>query len=60
MKLHKDYKKYIKHSKEGALQFIADVAVGYDGQSTVEGLTGLIDEIRKVALLGLKQKEEGK
>lgn len=56
-KLQKDYEKYIKHSKEGALQYIADIALGYDGNFTVEGLTGLIDEIRAVALLGLKQKE---
>ena len=56
-KLHKDYEKYIKHSKKGALQYIADIALGYDGHFTVEGLTGLIDEIRAVALLGLKQKE---
>ena len=30
-KLHKDYERYIKHSKEGALQYIADIAIGYDG-----------------------------
>lgn len=56
-KLHKNYEIYIKHSKKGALQYIADVALGYDGYKTEEGLKGLIDEIRVVALLGLKQKE---
>jgi len=57
MKLHKDYKKYIKHSKEGALQLIADIAFDYDGYDTVPKLKWLIDELRAIALLGLKQKE---
>ena len=57
MKLHKDYKRYINHSKEGALQLITDLAVGYDGYNTIEGLKALIDELRAIALLGLKQKE---
>jgi len=57
MKLHKDYEKYIQHSKVGALQLIADIAVGYDGYNTIEGLKELIDELRAIALLGLKQKE---
>ena len=57
MKLHKDYKRYIKYSKEGALQLIADLAVGYDGYNTIPGLKRLIDELRAIALLGLKQKE---
>jgi len=54
-KLHKDYEKYIKHSKEGALQLIADLSVDYDGYNTVEKLKGLIDEIRAIALLGKEQ-----
>ena len=54
-KLHKDYEKYIKNSKEGALQLIADVSVNYDGYNTVEKLKGLIDEIRAIALLGKEQ-----
>jgi len=58
MKLHKDYEKYINHSKEGALQLIADLAVGYDGYNTIPGLKRLIDELRAIALLGLKQKLE--
>ena len=57
MKLHKDYKKYIKHSKEGALTLIKDLCVGYDGYNTIEGLKALINELRAIALLGLKQKE---
>jgi len=57
MKLHKDYEKYIKHSKQGALQLIADIAVGYDGYNTVPTLKKLVDELRAIALLGLKQKE---
>ena len=57
MKLHKNYEKYIKHSKEGALQLIADLAVGYDGYNTILELKRLIDELRAIALLGLKQKE---
>ena len=57
MELHKDYEKYIKHSKEGALQLIADLAVGYDGYNTIPELKRLIDELRAIALLGLKQKE---
>jgi len=57
MELHKDYEKYINHSKEGALQLIADLAVGYDGYNTIPELKRLIDELRAIALLGLKQKE---
>ena len=57
-KLHKDYEKYIKNSKEGALQLIADVSVNYDGYNTVEKLKGLVDEIRAIALLGIKQINE--
>ena len=57
MKLHKDYEKYIKHSKDGALQLIADIAVDYDGYNTVPKLKWLVDELREIALLGLKQKE---
>ena len=56
MKLHKDYIRYINHSKAGALQLIADLAVGYDGYNTVDSLKHLIDELRAIALLGLKQK----
>ena len=57
MKLHKDYEKYIKHSKQGALQLIADIALDYDGYNTVPKLKWLVDELREIALLGLKQKE---
>jgi len=57
MKLHKDYEKYINHSKEGALILIKDLCVGYDGYNTIEGLKALVDELRAIALLGLKQKE---
>ena len=57
MKLHKDYEKYINHSKEGALTLIKDLCVGYDGYNTVASLKALIDELRAIALLGLKQKE---
>ena len=57
MKLHKDYEKYINHSKAGALQLIADTAVGYDGYNTADSLKHLIDELRAIALLGLEQKE---
>ena len=56
MKLHKDYEKYIQHSKEGALQLIADITLDYDGYDTVPKLKWLIDELRAIALLGLKQK----
>ena len=55
MKLHKDYEKYIKHSKDGALQLIADITLDYDGYDTVPKLKWLIDELRAIALLGLKQ-----
>ncbi len=55
MKLHKDYIRYINHSKAGALQLIADLAVGYDGYNTVDSLKHLIDELRAIALLGLEQ-----
>jgi len=57
MELHKDYEKYIKHSKEGALILIKDLCVGYDGYNTIPELKRLIDELRAIALLGLKQKE---
>jgi len=57
MKLHKDYEKYINHSKEGALILIKDLCVGYDGYNTIEELKKLVDELRAIALLGLKQKE---
>ena len=57
MKLHKDYIKYIKHSKQGALQLIADIALDYDGFNTVPKLKWLVDELRAIALLGLKQEE---
>ena len=57
MKLHKDYEKYIKHSRKGALQLIADLTINYDGYVTASKLEELIDEIRAVALLGLKQKD---
>ena len=57
MKLHKDYEKYINHSKTGALQLIADIVFDYDGYNTVSKLKQLIDELRAIALLGLKQKE---
>ena len=45
---------FLNEKKE--LQFIADICVGYDGHKTINGLIGLICEIRAVALLGLKQK----
>ena len=57
IKLHKDYERYIQHSKTGALQLIADIAFDYDGYNTVSKLKQLIDELRAIALLGLKQKE---
>ena len=57
MKLHKDYKDYIKHSKDGALQLIADLSVGYDGYNTIASLKTFIDELKAIALLGLKQKK---
>ena len=57
MKLHKYYERYIKYSKEGALTLIKDLCVGYDGYNTIEGLKALIDELRDIALLGLKQKK---
>ena len=57
MKLHKDYERYIKHSKAGALQLIADIALDYDGYDTVPKLKWLVDELRAIALLGLKQKK---
>ena len=57
MKLHKDYEEYIKHSKTGALQLIADTAFDYDGFNTVKSLKGLVDELRAIALLGLKQEK---
>ena len=60
MKLHKDYERYINHSKEGALQLIADLAVGYDGYNTIEELKKLINELRAIALLGLKQNSQNK
>lgn len=56
-KLHKDYERYIKWSKEGALQYIANIAVNYNGYRTAPSLEGLIDEIKAVALLGLRQKK---
>ena len=55
MKLHKDYEKYIKHSKDGALQLIADLAICYDGYDTIPSLKELIEELRAIALLGKKQ-----
>ena len=57
MELHKDYENYIKHNKAGALQLIWDIAYGYDGYNTVDSLKHLIDELRAIALLGLKQKK---
>ena len=57
MELHKDYENYIKHSKEGALILIKDLCVGYDGYNTVDSLKHLIDELRAIVLLGLKQKK---
>jgi len=60
MKLHKDYEKYINHSKEEALQLIADLAYGYDGYNTIDSLKYLIDKLRAIALLGLKQNSQNK
>lgn len=57
MELHKEYKDYIKHSKDGALRLIADLSVGYDGYNTVASLKTFVDELRAIALLGLKQKK---
>jgi hypothetical protein len=44
----------------GALQFIADIGYGYDGYEEVESLKGLIDEMREVALRGLREGEDFK
>ncbi len=55
MKLHKDYERYIDHSKRGALKLIADLTICYDGYNTIDGLKKLIEELRAIALLGLKQ-----
>ena len=55
MKLHKDYEKYINHSKQGALQLIADLTICYDGYNTIDSLKELIEELRAIALLGLQQ-----
>lgn len=41
----------------GCLRFIADIADDYDGCNTIESLKGLIDEIRKEAIKGIKEKE---
>jgi hypothetical protein len=38
------------------LQLIADLAVGYDGQNTIEGLKELIDEMRVYANAALQGK----
>jgi hypothetical protein len=38
------------------LQLIADIAVGYDGQNTIEGLKELIDEMRVYANAALQGK----
>ena len=57
MTLNKEYENYIKHSKEGALVLIKDLCIGYDGYNTITELKKFIDEIRDIALLGLKQKK---
>ena len=43
---------------KGKLLFIADILLDYDNQKTVEGLKGLIDEAREVALKSLKEDVE--
>lgn len=46
--------------QQGALTYIADLADDYDGEKTIEGLKGLIDEIKEEALKALKLKEDYK
>lgn len=51
--MHKTPREHDTPEKE-TLQMIADIAYGYDGYNTVENLKSLIDEMRKLALKGLK------
>ncbi len=44
----------IYRGHKGALRYIADLCVGYDGFSSEEGLKSLIDEIRAEAIEALK------
>jgi len=42
----------------GALQLIVDVAAGFDGQSDVDGLMALINEISNIAMAALSAGEQ--
>lgn len=58
----KIYKNHIAtpNSAESCLELITALAFDYDGETTVEGLKSLIDEISDLATKGLKFLHEGK